>query len=209
MLTRNLNLKKLRKFIYPSVLAILLAFIILILKEIILFSGSVLNEVFQDNTTILENQLIKIDKENYRVVSNKLGIQNPEQSLILPKVIEVNETVSSTAELINAPSTSEVVTTSSSTPLNQKPKETFTIAILNSTKTKGLAGELKENLEKNSFAVIKIGNISSVNKGTVLRVKTGSEDYAEELLEIISNKYPVVKESDIDQEFDYIIIIGE
>ncbi|MBI4692142.1 MAG: LytR C-terminal domain-containing protein [Candidatus Terrybacteria bacterium] len=89
-------------------------------------------------------------------------------------------------------------------------KTAVKIKVINSTKTSGLAKELKTILEAGGFLINEIDTISPVLATTTIRIKESKKDYTSLVKETISQKYTEIEEGVLKEDniYDIIIIIG-
>lgn len=188
-----------KKAIYPVISTVFFATIFITF----FYSAKLLlvdiNKVFFDiNKDPSSLQIIEVNLDQYNLIAKKmnLNVQNREDY----------------REQLQPEIKNEIATSTPSIPENVLDKKSIKIEILNSTKTKGLAAELKILLENRGFIVTKIGNQPLIEKITVIKIKDAinqSSIYGE-LLDIISQKYPSTTNQLLEDanEFDAIITIG-
>lgn len=88
-------------------------------------------------------------------------------------------------------------------------KETDTIRILNGTNSKGLAAQIRGELEKAGFTVRAIGNARNQYKETIIYYDEGKEELAKKVSEALSSRKSVLKQSPIAKPDDVLVVAGE
>ncbi len=201
------QLKKLRfkQVIYPMISFVFFALTIFVFAKSAVFLSQSINKMFLASEQANEAETLKIDLENYFLVSKKLSLPkielpdfetevSPQASLELP---QEEPSASSSPEL-----------------LVPEDKALLKIAIYNSTSKSGLASALKTSLAEAGFTVAKTGNLASAKETTLLQVKPSKRSFPnslQEILELVSQTYQPKDWQELEEasEFDVVVIIGE
>ncbi len=202
-----------RKLIYPSIsgLFILLSLILFVLSAN--FVSRHVNRALDGDVTA--GDILSLNKNDFEPIKNKLNIRITKAVSGEPGApAEISPSPAPESPAIETPASE---TAASSTPapeivaVTTEEKAALKISILNSTKTSGLAAELKKVLEEKGFGVEKTGNYSPTISGTIIRIKTGKEKFKEMVAEAVSQKYPVSGYEEIPESdpYDIVVIIGK
>lgn len=206
-LTKEKNNKHSEKegIVYATIFVLYFGLIILMFTYSIKFLGETINEALSDpQGKINEESYGQLNLETYSLVSEKLNLVNPGESVVPPIEI-INEATNSPE--INTTKL-EIVTTSETEFEEIRP----TISIMNSTLRSGLASKLKQKLENAGFTVIKSGNTKPAKDVSVIYFKdtlSPNSKYLLEIQKIVSEDYTfVVFPLGNDYKSDIEIIIG-
>ncbi|MEK9154835.1 MAG: LytR C-terminal domain-containing protein [Patescibacteria group bacterium] len=187
---------KLKKVIYPIItLGILLIVAIVFAYSAKFLSHSINKALFLDSA-LAESLLIKLDLGKFNLIANKLSI---EINLVVPEKPQVEEAAIPLEE-----SKKDDIESA------QLDKTAVKIAILNSTKTKGLAADLENFLITAGFLIEHTGNTSPLEASTVIKIKESKNNYKTLIREAVSQKYQLAEDQILQEseENDIIIIIG-
>jgi hypothetical protein len=194
----NIKNIKLKKIIYPALFVVFIIIVAVIFIQTIGFLADSIDKAFTLDPQIAESHLVKLDLGNFNAVTKKLSINVGSQSPVSSsQPIEVATPVATT-------------TPNEAKEANKLDKTSVKIEVLNSTKTSGLAGELKAVLEADGFKVEKTGNFSPVQETTFIKIKDSKKDYASIVKESVSKKYQPGEDKLLEENdaYDIIIIIG-
>jgi hypothetical protein len=179
------------------------------------FLSNSINKTFTVEPSGIESDLTRINFSNLDVVAKKLGIEikasgtstSPNPTPAEPPVVEPPPPTQNevTGPIAPAPAPTPAV----------EDKKSLKIEVLNSTKTAGLAGELKTLIEAGGFTVEKTGNSSPTVETTTIQAKADKQasfpTSLSDLKQIVSTKYPVatIDTLSADSPYDVIITIGK
>lgn len=194
---------KLKKIIYPVIFGAFAASVIIIFVSAAEFLSEAVNKAFVLDAQSAESHLVKLDLPNFYLAAQKLGIE-----VNLESGIQNLESGTASVTIAVTEETNAAATTTTTTPALDK--TAVRIEVLNGTKTRGLAADLKTILEADGFMVEKIGNIPELYATTTIRIKESKKDYSLLIKESVSKKYQlgddlILEESEI---YDIIIIVG-
>lgn len=199
----NRNNLKFKKIIYPAILGALIVAGILIFIYSIRFLSREINRSFFIDSKIIESKTVKVDRDNLKIISEKLGVRLGEADVSAP-----SSAVSSLEQSSSASSTASAII--------QLDKTTLKISILNGTKIKGVAAGLKDIMTKDGFIVSKTGNLEvspplgGETSKLVIKIKNSRKDYLPLVKESVLKKYATIEDKEMDEtgEYDIIITIG-
>lgn len=189
---KNLKFKSL---VYPAIFFFALIVITVIFIFSVKFFLKTIGGVFDVDEGVLDSQIVKVDMDNFSRVAKKLGIE----------VVTSSEQVAGEEK----PAAEEDEEENIIQPVIID-KQRIKIAVYNATKEKGLANEVKKELEVNGFVVDKVGNFFLGGK-SVLKVKKEFDMIGDEIKGVVEKKYPSGMEKEIlseEEEYGIIIIIG-
>jgi hypothetical protein len=180
----------------------------------------------------IENKYAQLDLENYSLLANKLNlslssgnqliinqpIQNitPEATtsseIVIPEMIAsssqtstIEITPTTTAPIVTQPTTSEII---AQEVVQAKPS----IIVINSTLKSGLAANLKSELNKSGYAVLRTASSKPALDNTIIKIKSSvnqNSQYLMEIKKIVSLNYDFTLETlDEKADHDLEIIIG-
>lgn len=189
---------KFKKIIYPLISGIIAIIIIIVFIYSVKFLAEAIDRVFAQDTEFLESHLIRLDMEKFNLVAKKLGInQQPTTYDLQPTIDNLQQTATSSQSLVVGSQLS-------------LDKTAVKIKVINSTKTRGLAKELKTILEADGFLVNEMDTISPALATTTIKIKESKKNYNPLVRESVSKKYPEAEDKVLEEKenFDIIIIIG-
>ena len=177
-----------KKLIYPAIGSVGIFIVLICFAYTVNFLSKNINHIFVPESEELHDPATNIDMNKLNLIANKLGIT-------FQKVVEEKPIIAE--EPVIAP---EI-------------KTELKIQVLNSTKTSGLAGSLKTELEQAGFADVQTGNSSPTEVATIIKIKTATaEKYPNSIIElktIVGSKYQPTDQNHPDEDaFDIVIIIG-
>lgn len=192
---------KTKQIVYPALSLIFIIAVGVIFWKTISFISTAVNDSFALDTQAVEQGKLKIDLVTYYKVARKLNIPTPTP---VPAGEEIPEIQPDTEVSPSpAPSSSAVPT-----PVL---RSDISISILNSTKTSGLANELKAKFSQAGFSVTKTGNQASLEPLTLIKVGPEvSEQMFNEIRTLVTEKYPgaVRRTLEASVDLDIEIVIG-
>jgi hypothetical protein len=209
MLQRLSFLKKLkglewRNFLYPLISGIFFLLIVGLSFSVLQFLSKNLNKAFSVNEAAVQLQLVRVNRDNLVVAAKKLGIELVSEQPTLPP-----------PEPPPPPESVEQPLEETLEEALEEDKTLLKIQVLNSTKTTGLAGLLKEELLNAGFLVENTGNFSTIQELTQVKIKeekaASFPASVDELKQIVSEKYTLDEEAqnlEPDSPYDIVIIIG-
>lgn len=196
---------KLKQIVYPVIMAAFIALNAALFIMTAKFLSANINKAFTVDEKTIEQETAGIDLPNYFIIAKKMKLPlETETSAAQP-----------TPETINIQETTTIQETPQDNLVQMKKNKTdLKIQILNSTKTKGLAGELKDILTDAGFTVWQIGNQDETEKITAIKIKESKKNYdssINELKTLISQKYALEEMQTLEEnaEYDIVIIVGE
>ena len=180
-----------KDLLYPGILSIFTALVLILFSLATGFISNNLNIAFSGDSS---NDSKSLDLNNYNLVIKKLGIN-----------IYVKEETSATQ--VATPASPQPLATTTPQILDKK---AFTLNILNGTTNVGVASSLATLLESNGFAKAKTGNDKTISATTSVAIKEGKSSVGPSLLEIVRKTYPnaISTISPDTALFDVIITIG-
>lgn len=198
---KNLKNLKLKQIVYPAAFGAVAILAITFFAKTIVFLSANINKALkiEDEKSVL----IQLNMADYSIVAKKLNVvvsNNTETAVSQPPA----PVLATTSTAMTATSTPETVL-----PV----KSALKIAVLNSTKTEGLAAGLKKDLESAGFSVLKTANQSKTENTTLIKIKesVGSSALAKEISGLVKNKYPLITNETLNEksEYDIEIVIGK
>ncbi len=205
-----------KKYVYPLISSIVLIVVLSLFLSAVRFLSSNFNKIFLIDQTAIEAQMTKLDQVNFDLAAKKLNIKVSEQAPTPPAQEPAPETQEPESPTPPA-TTPEILGPAAPTPTPApapapEVKTELKIQVLNSTKTSGLAGTLKTELEQAGFTAT-TGNSTPVLPATLIKIKAGKKTaYPTSLAEIrqvVDAKYEITEEVlEETNAQDIIIIIG-
>ncbi len=208
-----LNRNNIKKIIYPAILFIFIAATAVIFFKVAQFLSKNIDRVFYDPAEQSANSLLTdIDFPKLLSVADKLGITINLEAPVEQAPEPQNQDIATSTSPEQATST-QIATSTSIIPVPTIDKTLLKIAVLNSTKTKGLAGELKNLLTAAGFNVLETKNWAQLFENTLIKIKEDKKIYIgtiDEIKEIVSEKYASAEIQTLEEssKFDIEIIIG-
>lgn len=219
---------KFKKIIYPIIVFIGILLTIAVFIKVARFLVGNINKAFY-NPAAREGEalLTNIDLENLKIIADKLGITldlRPREEQILAEEIPTEQVPAEQAPAaesengtgIQASSTESGagLSASSGIELAPAPTSSLKIAIFNSTKITGLAGDLKKLLIDAGFEVMKIGDQAKLSESTVIKIKEDKKIFTgtiDGIREVVYGKYELKEIQTLKETsaFDVEIVIGE
>lgn len=208
-----------KKSAYPAISLLFFGIIALIFVYSIQFLLKNIDQAFLViNDNQIESQIIKVNLTDYYTIAKKFGIPIPTQEEIdnvQSATTPINQPTESVQQIQNSSTTESAVTSTieiiAST--SEQDKKTFVIEILNSTRTAGLASELKILLENAGFTISKTGNQTKTEEISLIKVKKSklNSPFLTQIKEIVLTKYALGENQLLDETstFDAIIVIGK
>ena len=203
---------KIRGLIYPSIsgLFILIALILFIFSAN--FISKHINLALEGGEA--PGSILSLNKSDFEPIKNKLNIEINESAEVNQAPAQVNapiETKTTATETLPIENTGTTTISSAPEAITPEERASLKISVLNSTKTSGLAAELKKILETSEFTVGKTGNISPTIDGVTLKIKIGKEKFKDSLVSAVSAKYTISEFQEIPESdpYDIVIIIGK
>jgi len=208
-----------KKLIYPAISGFFFIITLLLFLSGAKFLSNSINKTFTVESSSIESDLTRINFNNLDVVAKKLGIEIKSSETSTspnPTPVEVPAPqpepppVSQNENEVAGP----VAPTPAPTPAVED-KKSLKIEVLNSTKTAGLAGELKTLIENSGYVVEKTGNSSPVAETTSIKVKAETQSAfptsVAELKQIVSSKYSsaAIDTLEPDSPYNIVITIGK
>ncbi len=174
---------KLKKIIYPIILGVFFIVVILIFIYSAKFLVNSINRSLSLDVQYAESRIIKINLEKFYRIAKKMGIEISKLTIDDLQLTSDQQQISNN----NLQETTVVATTTAETiPIVvELDKKAVKISVLNSTKIKGLAGEIKTLLENNGFIVGAIGNYDSIQEKTFIKIKESKKDYVSLIKEVL------------------------
>jgi hypothetical protein len=220
----KISAESFKNLLYPGIFLLYTIALALVFFYFTKFITENLNLAFAPaaNQAALERS-VQLDLENYSLLATKLRLEMPAAAIITPTTASLATTEQPAAITENASAEATALTTTATepapaetAPVTTAPAEidkaSWKIAVINSTARAGLAGELKKRLEAAGYKVIKIGNQTPAESGTIIKLKTGLSASAPALVEInriISEKYSAaVSDLAATSGYDIEIVIG-
>lgn len=197
-----MNIKKIKfkKVVYPVIFTAFIIAVIIFFIYSVKFLADAVDKAFVLDANSAESRMIKLDLDGFNLAARKLGITIGQERVTSNEesVIENQQTATTTNE------------TNTANEANKLDKTAVKIEILNSTKTAGLAGELKNILEADGFKIEKTGNTSPIRETTLIQTKESKNDYLPLIKESVSKKYQASEDKSLVEGdiYDIIIIIG-
>ena len=192
---------KFKKIIYPVIFGVFFIGVILIFIYSAKFLVSSIDKSLSLDIQYASSRIIKIDFEKFYKVAKKMGIEIS-KSTIDEQQIDNNNLQETTVVATTTPEIIPIV--------SEVDKTAVKISVLNSTKTKGLAGELKTILENEGFIVGAVGNYDPIQERTFIKIKESRKDYNPLIKKVIEEKYQLADDQALNETdiYDIIIIIG-
>lgn len=190
---------KLKQVVYPAVFALVAVLAIIFFAKTVGFLSTSINKTFRTEED--KNILTELNAADYEVVAKKLniGVQDNAQTIVSQPPAPTSaatSTITPTAPLVSAPE-----------------KSALKIAVFNSTKTEGLAGALKNDLENAGFLVAKIGNQSKTENATLIKIRENIQQLVigDEVAELVKKRYASAASETLNanSEYDIEIVIGK
>lgn len=200
---------KFKKIIYPAVLGIFIISGAFVFVYSVSFLSGAVNKAFFIDNKIVESKMTKIDLDNLTKLASRLNVQFGETANIsvFSSSSSSSQSSFSTSSASFASTTSSVSSVASSSPIVELDKKSVKISILNGTKTKGLAVDLKEVMIKDGFTISKTGNVAEVSGTTTIKIKNSKKDYLPLVKESVLKKYKTIEDKEADETSDYDVII--
>lgn len=217
----------LKKLFYPIVTLIFIIIVVTVFIIVSRFLSKQLNQPFTANQDGFKESSSGINNEDVKVVEDRLSNNGTSEQTPTTSDTTQSQTPENTAtetttqtnpDQTTKPETTGTQTTentSTTTPKAREDKTLLNISILNSTKTNGLAGNLKKTLEQNGYKNITAGNTETLNDHTVIKIgsstKSQYETTLKELLTILQAQYPntaIEEDNQLPTGTDTQIIIG-
>ena len=192
---------KFKKIIYPVIFGVFFIGVILIFIYSAKFLVSSIDKSLSLDIQYASSRIIKIDFEKFYKVAKKMGIEIS-KSTIDEQQIDNNNLQETTVVATTTPEIIPIV--------SEVDKTAVKISVLNSTKIKGLADELKTILENNGFIVGAVGNYYPIQERTFIKIKESRKDYNPLIKKVIEEKYQLADDQALNETdiYDIIIIIG-
>ncbi|KKQ22032.1 hypothetical protein A2999_00665 [Candidatus Wolfebacteria bacterium RIFCSPLOWO2_01_FULL_38_11] len=192
---------KFKKIIYPVIFGVFFIGVILIFIYSAKFLVSSIDKSLSLDIQYASSRIIKIDFEKFYKVAKKMGIEIS-KSTIDEQQIDNNNLQETTVVATTTPEIIPIV--------SEVDKTAVKISVLNSTKIKGLADELKTILENNGFIVGAVGNYDPIQERTFIKIKESRKDYNPLIKKVIEEKYQLADDQALNETdiYDIIIIIG-
>ena len=192
---------KFKKIIYPVIFGVFFIGVILIFIYSAKFLVSSIDKSLSLDIQYASSRIIKIDFEKFYKVAKKMGIEIS-KSTIDEQQIDNNNLQETTVVATTTPEIIPIV--------SEVDKTAVKISVLNSTKIKGLADELKTILENNGFIVGAVGNYDPIQERTFIKIKESRKDYNPLIKKVIEEKYQLADDQTLSETdvYDIIIIIG-
>jgi len=204
-LVKQLRAVTLRKAVYPTITVVLVAATTVCFISSARFLGTSVNRSLAVNT---EEGTASPESTftDFLTVANKLGIATSTEAGTPP----APEAPATTP--LTAPATEPTATATTTTSTSDR--ASVTIALLNSTKTIGLAADLKTILEAAGFRVTKTGNQSPTEAVTLVEAKVNiaaNATFIADLRTAVSQKYAPADTQTLaeDSPYDVVVVIGE
>jgi len=221
MATIKENIKKItfQKVVYPAIVALFVAVIALVLSLSARFLTREINHSLSAGVAKQEADLV-INMEGFTAVAKKIGITIAEQPREAQEETVPAATISVPSPVIEPPAIAPETLPQEPPPVVPIPevpaeapvieRSSVTISVLNSTKTPGLAGKMKNALLAAGFISVATGNQSPALTETVVRMKASLGTLRNEIRDIVgAQQYQFsVEELDPLSENDVTIIIG-
>jgi hypothetical protein len=225
---------KIEKLTYPLIFALYLIGIIIAFILMIKFINQALSSALEPaEEQIAPGKMLQLDLDNYQLLAKKLNLIKPVFDELnsskweiqseadgldasvneegAPRSEDKPETNNEQGENIPAANDSAPVQ-DDSTSIEAKAPLSLKISVLNSTNRAGLAGEMKKILDQAGYPVENIGNQAKSEEATLIKIKSGLDRNASELLEIsrlVDEKYDFIVETlGNDIRYDLQIVIG-
>lgn len=175
----NLKHLKLKDIMYPGATLLFILVIAFIFWKTISFVTAAINSSFTIDNQAVEQGKLKIDLATYYRVARKLNITTPTP---IPSGQESEEIP-----------TEEPSPSPSETP-PPVAKSAVAVSIMNSTKTSGLAGELKTKIVQAGYTVASTGNQANVEPVTLIKASSDiPEEILNEIQTLVAQKYTEAK----------------
>jgi hypothetical protein len=221
MLTNKIKTnKKINKadVFYYGLFIVYAIIIILVFIYSIKFLAKTINTAFSSpQNTDMEAKYGQLHLDEYAIVAAKLGLAAaPGQSQLPATPVNLPTEMATTSEIIATTSDlalSSEPSTSTELVAVMVPETKPQIAVINSTLTSGLAGELKAQLQTAGFSVPGLNSSQPSEPQTIIKVKDSvNQDgqYFSEIKKIVSSKYDFkIDTLDNVSKYDIEIIIGD
>lgn len=158
---------------------------------------------------LLISNLPKSSADKEKVETKPAENSIKEKKDVLPEEPEPpSQSVKMTEPAAPPPSKTKPTRTETKTE-TQTQKEAETIRILNGTGTKGLAAQIKGEIEKAGLTVRAIGNARNKYKETIIYYDEGKEELAKKVSEALSSRKSILKQSPIAKPDDVLVVAGE
>lgn len=196
---------KLKQVVYPAIITVFITINVVLFAVTAKFLSSNINKAFTVDEKTIEQKTTGIDMSNYFIIAKKMKLPIETETPAAQPTPE-------TTDIQEATTTQE---DQQENPVQVEENKTdLKIQILNSTKTKGLAGELKDILTNAGFIVGQTGNQEKTEKITAIKIKESKKNYdssISELKTLISQKYAPGETQTLEEnaEHDIVIVIGE
>jgi hypothetical protein len=193
---------RLQQLIYPGVLLIFAIILLSLFAKASMFLSKHVNKPFAIAELNIESALLRINLEQYDLITKKLGIvtTNTDGASEAAEKLEQTEEISELESILKS---------------STQKKQALKIAVFNTTNITGKAASLKADLGSADFNTVTIGSQSPVREQTSIQIKESLIRKAEilELRQVVGQQYSL-EENDItilDEQngFDVIIIIGQ
>lgn len=168
---------KLMDAFYPILLVIIVCVTIIAFFFATRSISKVLDMALSDSSSQGSSSLIDMDA--LRLVAGKLGIDIVS---IVPQQPSAQQPAPS------ATNVQALANNSATTTPTADEKKMLKITVLNATKMRGLAAEMKSDFESHGYTVQKTGNANSTE--TIIQIKKSAEKFKDDLVAIVKGKYP-------------------
>lgn len=197
-----------KKYLYPLASSVVLIATLLMFLSAVRFISGNFNKIFSISQSDIESRMTKLDQINLSAAAKKLNIvitaQTPPPPLAETPVQPEPEPILGPPILAPTPDPAPAP--------KEEVKSELKVQVLNSTKTSGLAGTLKTDLEKAGF-IATTGNTSPVAATTIVQIKASKKtDFPksyDEIKQIVDAKYEIIEQVlDEANASDVVITIG-
>ncbi|MFA5000351.1 MAG: LytR C-terminal domain-containing protein [Patescibacteria group bacterium] len=227
---------KIEKLTYPLIFALYLIGIIIAFILMIKFINQALSSALEPaEKQVAPEKILQLDLDNYLLLAKKLNLTKPVSDELISENKEIKSEEDELGIIVNEDETTRLETgdelgtnneqgenipaandsapvQDDSASIKAKAPLNLKISVLNSTNRAGLAGEMKKILDQAGYPVENIGNQAKSEEATLIKIKSGLDRNASELLEIsrlVDEKYDFIVETlGNDIRYDLQIVIG-